>query len=317
MAVTATRPVGRCGRGTRRGGGRRRLASVPAGAQEPPRDATVFVHPAERQLGGGRLTLHGVSGRVSWAHNSGRSGVMRVKRLHRWLGEDRDGERHPACGGPPRRRRTDRKLRGRATTPRAARSATSSSGSATAASRAALPKRQEPRAGSARRNCRWSAPAGLRDRPANHLRLREHRPIQPDLLGRPLCVRHTGQRPPDCQCDLFQRSTQQYDYSGFAVEQGGNVQNPPVYLQLPCTNQFNLGAIITSVQANDAEAAAHPSAGIPPPTVAQRMTSALPRPVPRRSAVSRARAGSAVLRRGGRDLYAEVFGPPCGRRWRP
>ena len=61
-------------------------------------------------------------------------------------------------------------------------------------------------------------------------------------------------------------STQQYDYSGFAVEQGGNVQNPPVYLQLPCTNQFNLGAMITSVQANDAASGQPiPSGGISPP----------------------------------------------------
>ena len=62
------------------------LAAAPAGAQAPPRDATVFVHSAKSgELGGGRLTLHGVSGRVTWAHNSGRSGVMTVRRLHRML----------------------------------------------------------------------------------------------------------------------------------------------------------------------------------------------------------------------------------------
>ena len=61
------------------------LAAVPAGAQAPPRDA-VFVHSAKSgELGGGRLALHGVSGRVTWAHASGRSGVMKVKRLHRML----------------------------------------------------------------------------------------------------------------------------------------------------------------------------------------------------------------------------------------
>jgi hypothetical protein len=39
------------------------LAAVPAGAQTLPRDATVFVHSAKSgELGGGRLTLHGVSG---------------------------------------------------------------------------------------------------------------------------------------------------------------------------------------------------------------------------------------------------------------
>ena len=61
-------------------------------------------------------------------------------------------------------------------------------------------------------------------------------------------------------------STQQYDYSGFGEEQGGNVQNPPVYLQLPCTNRFNFGAEITSVQANDAASGEPiPSGGISPP----------------------------------------------------
>jgi hypothetical protein len=62
------------------------LVAAPAGAQAPPRDATVFVHSARSgDLGGERLTLHGVSRRVTWAHNSGRSGVMAVKRMHRTL----------------------------------------------------------------------------------------------------------------------------------------------------------------------------------------------------------------------------------------
>jgi hypothetical protein len=46
----------------------------------------VFVHSATSgELGGGRLTLHGVSRRVTWAHNSGRSGVLAVRRMHRRL----------------------------------------------------------------------------------------------------------------------------------------------------------------------------------------------------------------------------------------
>ena len=61
------------------------LAAAPAGAQAPPREAA-FVHSATGgELGGGRLTLHGVNRRVSWAHNSGRFGVMAVKRMHRML----------------------------------------------------------------------------------------------------------------------------------------------------------------------------------------------------------------------------------------
>jgi hypothetical protein len=59
------------------------FAAAPAGAQAPPREA-VFVHSAASgELGGGRLTLHGVNRRVTWAHNSGRFGVMAVKRMHR------------------------------------------------------------------------------------------------------------------------------------------------------------------------------------------------------------------------------------------
>jgi hypothetical protein len=62
------------------------LAAAPVSAQALPRDGTVFVHSAKSgKLGGGRLTLHGVGRRVTWAHHSGRSGVMAVKRLHRRL----------------------------------------------------------------------------------------------------------------------------------------------------------------------------------------------------------------------------------------
>jgi hypothetical protein len=46
----------------------------------------VFVQSAKSgKLGGGRLTLRGVGRRVTWAHHSGRSGVIAVKRLHRRL----------------------------------------------------------------------------------------------------------------------------------------------------------------------------------------------------------------------------------------
>jgi hypothetical protein len=48
--------------------------------------ATMVVHSAKSGgLHGGRLTLHGVSGRVTYAIGSGRSGTMSVERLHRRL----------------------------------------------------------------------------------------------------------------------------------------------------------------------------------------------------------------------------------------
>ena len=63
------------------------LAAVPATASAVPGGATVFVHSAKggEVGGGGRLVLAGVSGRVSWATNGGRSGVISVRRLHRRL----------------------------------------------------------------------------------------------------------------------------------------------------------------------------------------------------------------------------------------
>ena len=57
---------------------------APAAAQAPPPDGTVYLHSAARgELDGGRLTLRGVSKRLTWAHHSGRSGVMAVRKMHR------------------------------------------------------------------------------------------------------------------------------------------------------------------------------------------------------------------------------------------
>jgi hypothetical protein len=62
------------------------LVAAPAVAAAAPGDATVFVHSAKSgKLGGGRLVLAGVGGRVSWATNAGHSGVLSVRRLHRRL----------------------------------------------------------------------------------------------------------------------------------------------------------------------------------------------------------------------------------------
>jgi hypothetical protein len=68
------------------------LTAAPAGAKAPPGEA-VFLHSAKSgSFSGDRLTLHGVGGRVTWSHRSGRAGVMAVERLHRMLFSP---------GGPP------------------------------------------------------------------------------------------------------------------------------------------------------------------------------------------------------------------------
>jgi hypothetical protein len=59
------------------------LAPATATAGATPSGATVFTHSATSgELRGGRLTLRGVSRRVTWVINSGRSGVVSVRRLH-------------------------------------------------------------------------------------------------------------------------------------------------------------------------------------------------------------------------------------------
>ncbi len=48
--------------------------------------APLFTHSAKSgELGGGRLTLHGVRARVSWVMGDGSAGVVHVRRLHRRL----------------------------------------------------------------------------------------------------------------------------------------------------------------------------------------------------------------------------------------
>ena len=67
------------------------VATAPAAAGAPPGHptpgyATVFTHSASSgQLKDGRLTLRGVSGRVTWATNAGRSGVVSVRTLHQLI----------------------------------------------------------------------------------------------------------------------------------------------------------------------------------------------------------------------------------------
>jgi hypothetical protein len=243
------------------------LAAVPAAAQAPPRDA-VFVHSATSgELGGGRLALQGVSGRVTWAHASGRSGVMKVKRLHRMLFSAKTaratGILHVAG------HRGGDELAFKLSRPRynAARRTVSYKIERLGGGR--LPSRGAQAAGAPRR----FGPASLSIVGAQQGSVT----VQQNTYG---CA-NTDPSNPTCWGVLYASgiqasgllvnvsfsdgSTQQYDYSGF-VDGSGNVQNPPVYLQLPCTNNFNLGAMITSVQAKDAASGQAISSGaISPP----------------------------------------------------
>jgi hypothetical protein len=62
------------------------VAAAPAAAHAAAGDATVFTHSARSgQLKDGRLTLRGVSGRVAYATNAGRSGLVPVRTLHQLI----------------------------------------------------------------------------------------------------------------------------------------------------------------------------------------------------------------------------------------
>jgi hypothetical protein len=62
------------------------LVLVPAAAAARSGGATVFTHSAKSgELRGNLLTLRGVGSRLTWAHNSGRTGSVSVARLHRRL----------------------------------------------------------------------------------------------------------------------------------------------------------------------------------------------------------------------------------------
>src|SRR4051794_19499236 len=74
------------------------LAGTPVSAQVPPRDGTVFVHSARSgKLSGGRLTLLGARPRVTWTHESGGSGTVAIKGMHRCCSRPAPKRRQPRC----------------------------------------------------------------------------------------------------------------------------------------------------------------------------------------------------------------------------
>jgi hypothetical protein len=140
------------------------LAAGLAGASSASASAATMVTQSAKGgvLKDGRLTLRGVSGRVTYVLNPGRRGTLSVRRLHRRLF---------LPGGPRRARCTWRATAagtsrasgsaGRATTPPATRSATGPSGSTTSRCPGGPPARPEPpSAGSAPPRCQSSPTRG-------------------------------------------------------------------------------------------------------------------------------------------------------------
>jgi hypothetical protein len=247
------------------------LAAAPASAQAPHGDGIVFVHSAKSgKLDGGRLTLQGVGRRVTWAHNSGRSGVIAVRRLHRRLFSAKNatatGTLH--VGG----HRGGDELTFKLSKPRYNRARRTVSYRAKPLNNKPLPSRAAAQAAGAARRF-GAASLSMVGAPQGSVTVQQITygcantdPSNPTCWGVLYASGIQANGPLTVNVTFSNGSTQQYDYSGFAVEQGGNVANPPVYLQLPCTNPFNLGAEITSVQANDAATGQPiPSQSISPP----------------------------------------------------
>jgi hypothetical protein len=230
------------------------LAAAPAGAQAPPRDGTVFVHSAKRgELGGGRLTLHGVGRRITWVHNSGRSGVMPIRRLHRLLFSPATpratGVLHVAG------HRGGDELTFRLSRPRY-KPARRTVSYKVKRMRGRLPRRAARAAGAARRFGAASLSVVTPQGSVNVQALSygcANPPTTDTCWG---ILTASGLQP---GAHLYVNvtfypsgSTQQYDW-GDAVDQNGNISpEQPIYLQLPCTNEFNNTGTITSVQATAA-----------------------------------------------------------------
>jgi hypothetical protein len=245
------------------------LAAAPAGAKAPPRDAVVFVHSAKSgELGGGRLTLHGVSGRVTWAHNSGRSGVMTVRRLHRMLFSPKPttatGTLHVAGhhGGD--------ELTFKLSRPRYNAARRTVSYKIKRLGNGRLPGRAAQAAGAARR----FGPASLSmvGAPQGSVNVQQQsygcaNPPTTDTCWGILTA--SGLQP---GAHLYVNvtfsgtgATEQYDW-GDAVDQNGNISpEQPIYLQLPCTNDFNNTGTITSVEATAASGQSISLGTISPP----------------------------------------------------
>jgi hypothetical protein len=203
---------------------------------------------------------------VTWAHNSGRSGVIAVRRLHRMLFSPKTpaatGTLHVAGhrGGDeltfklsnPRYNRARRTVGYRAKPlnhkPLPSRAAAQAAGAARRFGPASLSMVAAPQgsvnvqqqsygcANPPTSDTCWGILTGSGLKPGAHLYVN---------------VRYSS------------GDTQQVDW-GDAVDGSGDV-NPPQYLQLPCTNQFNNTGTVTSVQATAANGQSISLGTISPP----------------------------------------------------
>jgi hypothetical protein len=243
------------------------LAAVPASAQAPPGDGTVFVHSAKSgKLDGGRLILHGVGGRVTWAHHSDRSGVIAVRRLHRMMFSQKTaaatGTLHVAG------HRGGDELTFKLSTPRYNRARRTVSYRAKPLNHKPLPGRAAAQAAAAARRF-GSASLSIVGDPQGSVNIQQQSYGCTDGSAGTCwgILTASGLQPGAhlyVNVSYSNGQTEQDDW-GDAVDGNGNIQDPPMYLNLPCTNDFNLTGSVTGVQATAASGQSINLGGISPP----------------------------------------------------
>jgi hypothetical protein len=243
------------------------LAAAPASAQAPPADGTVFVHSAKSgKLAGGRLTLQGVGRRVTWAHHSDRSGVIAVRRLHRMLFSPRT----PAATGTLHvaGHRGGDELTFKLSKPRYNRARRTVSYKAKPLNHKPLPSRAAAQAAAAARQFGAaslsivSAPQGSVNIAQQSYGCTAGSPPSGNCYG---ILTASGLQPGAhlyVNVSYSDGSTQQFDWED-AEDGNGNIQNPPVYLNVPCTGTIT--GTITSVQATAANGQSISLRGTSPP----------------------------------------------------
>jgi hypothetical protein len=243
------------------------LAAAPASAQAPPADGTVFVHSAKSgKLAGGRLTLQGVGRRVTWAHHSDRSGVIAVRRMHGMLFSPRT----PAATGTLHvaGHRGGDELSFKLSKPRYNRARRTVSYKAKPLGNGRFPRRAAAQAAAAARRFD-AASLSIVSAPQGSVTIQQ------------ISYGCTAGSPPSGNCygvlyasglqpgaplyvnvSYSDGSTQQFDWAD-AEDGNGNIQNPPIYLNVPCTGDWT--GTITSVQATAANGQSISLGGTSPP----------------------------------------------------